>query len=201
MEVGIMKKWLPTAIVGSVVLLFGVFFMPRDNSDVIDDVVGTFKNTIAMFEEMNIETNITIDEEVIYVEDLTITKTDDGSSYTSTVTELSDSLLDDELYTTTTSTGNLDVDETIGLLGAVAALDKDVITNVELLPIGTDSYAARFTILNKHIDQAFGQGMADKISGNIKFEAIMVEGIVERYTYTYTYNDGSITTVIGTFVK
>lgn len=194
-----MKKWGPAAIVATSVLLVGSFFIPKDTSSVKEGLVKAFENTMVLFDEASVETKIMVDEDVVYVETIDVVKTDEGSTYTSEVKELSDSLLDDEMYKTSTSTGSYTKEETIGLFGAVASLDYKVITNVEKLPVGTDSYTIRFTILNKHLDETFGDGMASKINGHVKFEAILVEGVVESYEYTFDYIDGSKVSVKGEF--
>lgn len=194
-----MKKWGPIAIVATSVLLVGSFFIPKDSSSTKDALIRCFETSIIEFNEASLETKITIEDEVVYVETVNIVKTDEGSNYTSTITELSDSLLDEEMYKTSTSTGTCTKEETIGLLGAVASLDSSVITNVEKLPTGTDSYVVRFTILNKDLDQTFGDGMASKINGNIKFEAQIVEGMVKEYKYSFIYTTGTSVFVVGEF--
>ena len=98
-----MKKWGPAAIVAASVLVVGSFFIPKDSSSVKEQLVYCFENSIVYFSEASLETKITIDEEVVYVETVNLVKTEEGSSYTSTIKELSDSIFDEELYKTTTS--------------------------------------------------------------------------------------------------
>jgi hypothetical protein len=146
-----------------------------------------------------LETQFTLDNEVIYLENIEVTKTDDGSDYVSTITELSDSLLDEDMYKTTTSEGSYTKEETIALFGGVASLKKNVISDVKEEQ-DDDIKVISFKVLNKDINKALGSELSSSIDGDINFEVRIYDGEVEMYTLDYVTVDGIEVLVKGIFI-
>ena len=146
-----------------------------------------------------LETIFTLDDEVVYSETIEVTKTDEGSNYVCTVIELSDSLLDEEMYKTTTSEGSYSKEETIALFGGVVSLKKSVISNIKEEQ-DDDIEVISFAILNKNIDNAFGTDLSTSISGDINIEVRIYDGEVELYTIQYITVDNIEVLIRGAFI-
>ena len=195
-----MKKWIITGVVAIALVVCGFLFIPRNESrTVVDDLKDAFKSSITSFEEASLETIFTLDDEVVYSETIEVTKTDEGSNYVCTVIELSDSLLDEEMYKTTTSEGSYSKEETIALFGGVVSLKKSVISNIKE-ERDDDIRVISFTILNKNIDKAFGTELSASISGDVNIEVRIYDGEVELYTIQYITVDNIEVLIRGAFI-
>ena len=195
-----MKKWIITGVVAIALVICGFLFIPRNESrTVVDDLKDAFKSSITSFEEASLETIFTLDDEVVYSETIEVTKTDEGSNYVCTVIELSDSLLDEEMYKTTTSEGSYSKEETIALFGGVVSLKKSVISNIKEEQ-DDDIKVISFTILNKNVDKTFGTDLSNSINGDINIEVRIYDGEVELYTIQYVTVDNIEVLIRGTFI-
>lgn len=195
-----MKKWIITGVVAIALVICGFLFIPRNESrTVVDDLKDAFKSSITSFEEASLETIFTLDDEIVYSETIEVTKTDEGSNYVCTLIELSDSLLDEEMYKTTTSEGSYSKEETIALFGGVVSLKKSVISNIKEEQ-DDDIEVISFTIFNKNIDKAFGTELSTSISGDVNIEVRIYDGEVELYTIQYITVDNIEVLIRGAFI-
>ena len=195
-----MKKWIPVGLIAVVLLVCGIMFIPnKESRTVVDDMLDAFKVSITSFEEASLESEFTLDDERVYFESIELVKTEEGSNYNSTIIELSDSLLDEEMYKTTTKEGSYSKEETIALFGGIASLKKNVISDVEKEQ-DDDIKVVRFTVRNEVINKAFGAELSSSIDGNINIEVWMYDGAVELYILEFVTVENIVVVVRGTFI-
>lgn len=186
-----MKKKISTFLMTIITVVCSSFLTARDTIITTDTLTESFNLTLVAFEKVNMKTEIIVEEEIVYYEEIRIVKNGEVNDYRSVVKELSNSLLDEELYTITNNEGILTMSETSKLFQAYSLLNKNYIDNFETSNIDTNSYVVKFSISNKNIDKAYKEGIGEKIKGNIKIEVLIENNLVKKYQYTYNLQDGS----------
>lgn len=186
-----MKKKISTFLMTIMTVVCSSFLTARDAIITTDTLTESFNLTLIAFEKANMKTEIVVEEEIVYYEEIRIVKNGNVNDYKSVVKELSNSLLDKDLYTVTNNEGTLTMSETSKLFQAYSLLNKNYIDNFETSNIDTNSYVVKFSISNKNIDKAYKEGIGEKIKGNIKIEILIENDLVKKYQYTYSLQDGS----------
>ncbi len=187
----IMKNKFSTILLTLVTVICSGFLTSRDAIVTTDTLTENFKMTFIAFEKANVKTEISVEEEIVYFEELKISRNGTVNNYTSSVKQLSNSLLDSELYTITNDEGTLTSNETYKLFQAYILLNKNYIDNFETTDIDVNSYLVKFSISNKNIDEAYGNDIKKKIKGNIKVEILIENDLIKKYQYNYSLKDGS----------